>query len=91
VVEMHKTSCAVELEGEEISLFFEVLIEALRLWSEKGFESEEEKAEYQRIVNVVSKLLKPIRETTILSPSYIRTLERLKTQLEKQRTISLEA
>jgi len=80
---MHKTRCAAEFEGEEISLFFEVLIEALRVWSEKGFESEEEKAEYQRIVNVVSKLLEPIRETTILSPSYIRTLERLQAHLEK--------
>jgi len=53
---MHKTRCAVELEGEEISLFFEVLDEGLRMWSEKGFQSEEEKAEYQRIVSVVSRL-----------------------------------
>jgi len=85
---MHKTRCVVELEGEEISLFFEVLIETLRVWSEKGFESEEEKAEYQRIVGVVSKLLEPIRETTIISSGYIRTLERLKAHLEKQQTIS---
>jgi len=63
---MHKTSCVVELEGEEISLFFEVLIETLRVWSEKGFESEEEKAEYQRIVSVVSKLREAIGETTTL-------------------------
>jgi len=88
---MHKTSCAVELEKEEVSLLFEVLIEGLRVWSEKGFESEEEKAEYQRIVGVVSKLLEPIRETTIISSNYIRTLERLKAHLEKQRAISLEA
>jgi len=53
---MHKTRCAVELEGEEITLFFEVLDETLRVWSEKGFESEEEKAKYQRIANLVNKL-----------------------------------
>jgi len=88
VVEMHKTSCAVELEGEEISLLFEVLIEGLRVWSEKGFESEEEKAEYQRIVSVVSKLFEPMRGTTVLSPSYIRTLERLKAHLEKQQALT---
>jgi len=63
---MHKTSCVVELEGEEITLFFEVLIETLRVWSEKGFESEEEKAEFQRIVSVVSKLREAIGETTTL-------------------------
>lgn len=85
---MHKTRCVVELEGEEISFFFEVLIETLRVWSEKGFENEEEKAEYQRIVGVVSKLLEPMRDTNILSPSYIRALERLKVYLEKQQTIS---
>jgi len=63
---MHKTRCAVELEGEEISLLFEVLDEGLRVWSERGFESEEEKAEYQRIVSVVSKLREAMRETTTL-------------------------
>ena len=61
---MHKTRCAVELEGEEISLLFEVLDEGLRVWSEKGFESEEEKAEYQRIVSVVSRLREAMGETT---------------------------
>jgi len=85
---VHKTICAVEFEGEEITLFFEVLIETLRVWSEKGFESEEEKAEYQRIVSVVSKLFEPLRETTILSSSYIRTLERLKAHPQKQQTVS---
>jgi len=61
---VHKTRCAVELEGEEISLLFEVLDEGLRVWSEKGFESEEEKAEYQRIVSVVSRLREAMGETT---------------------------
>jgi len=57
---MHKNRCAVELEKEEVSLLFEVLIEGLRVWSEKGFESEEEKAEYQRVVSVVCKLREAI-------------------------------
>jgi len=61
---MHKTRCAVELEGEEISLLFEVLDEGLRVLSKKGFESEEEKAEYQRIVSVISRLRKVIGEAT---------------------------
>jgi len=60
VVAMHKNRCAVELEKEEVSLLFEVLIEGLRVWSEKGFESEEEKAEYQRVVSVVCKLREAI-------------------------------
>jgi len=63
---MQKTSCVVEFEGEEISLLFEVLVETLRVWSEKGFESGEEKAEYQRLVSVVSKLREAIGETTTL-------------------------
>jgi len=63
---VHKTSCAVEFEGEEITLLFEVLIETLRVWSEKGFESEEEKTEYQRIVSVVSKLREAIGENATL-------------------------
>jgi hypothetical protein len=53
---VHKTRCAVELEGEAISLLFEILDEGLRLLREKGFESDEEKADYQRIVSVVSGL-----------------------------------
>jgi hypothetical protein len=66
VVEMHKTRCAVELEGEEISLFFEVLDESLRIWSEKGFESEEKKAKYQRIASVVNKLREGMGEKVTL-------------------------
>jgi len=61
---MHKTSCVVELKGDEISLFFEVLDETLRVWSEKGFKSEEEKAEYQRILSVANKLHEAMGETT---------------------------
>jgi len=74
---MHKTRCVVELEGEEISLFFEVLDETLRLWNEKGFESEEEKAEYQRISSVASKLHEAMGETTKKTAS----------QINKQQTV----
>lgn len=59
---MHKTRCVVELEGEAITLFFEVLDETLRTWSEKGFESEEEKAKYQHIANLVNALREGIGE-----------------------------
>ena len=88
VAEMHKTSCFVEFEEKEIFLLVDFLVDDLRVWSEKGFESEEEKAEYQRIVSVVSKLFEPMRGTTVLSPSYIRTLERLKAHLEKQQALT---
>ena len=63
---MHKTSCFVEFGKEELSHLIDFLVEDLRVWSEKGFESEEEKAEYQRIVSVVSKLREAMGETTIL-------------------------
>jgi len=63
---MHKTSCFVEFGKEELSYVVHFLVEDLRVWSEKGFESEEEKAEYQRIVSVVSKLREAVGETTIL-------------------------
>lgn len=63
---MHKNSCVVELEGEEISLLFEVLVEGLRVWSEKGFESREEKEQFQRIIKVVSKLREAMGENTTL-------------------------
>ena len=51
---MHKEGCVVELEGEQISFFFEVLVEALYVWSKKGFENEEEKKECKRIVGMVN-------------------------------------
>jgi len=86
---VHKTSCAVELEGEEISLLFEVLVEGLCIIREQGFQSEEEKTEYQRIVSVVNRLFEPVRKTTTLSPSYVQTLERLKGHLGKQQTTHL--
>jgi len=63
---MHKTRCAVELEKEEISLLVDFLVEDIRVWSEKGFESGEEKAQFQRLVSVVSKLREAIGETTTL-------------------------
>jgi hypothetical protein len=86
VVEVHKTRCVVELEGEAISILFEVLVEGLSLLSEKGLESEEEKREYQRVVDLADKLFETVRKTAILSPNYVQTLERLKRDLRRQQT-----
>jgi len=78
---MHKTECVVELEGEAISILFEVLVEGLSILSEKGLKSEEEKNEYQRVLDFADKLFETVRKTATLSPKYIRTLERLKGHL----------
>jgi len=85
---MHKTECVVELEGEAISLLFEVLVEGLSLLSEKGLECEEEKKEYQRVLDFADKLFETVRKTGILSPSYVQTLERLKRDSERQQATS---
>jgi len=63
---MHKTCCAVEFEGEELSFLVDFLVDDLRVWSEKGFESEDEKEQFQQLVNVVSKLREATGETTTL-------------------------
>jgi len=81
---MHKTEYVVELEGEAISILFEVLVEGLSILSEKGLESEEEKKEYQRVVDFANRLFEAVRKTGILSPDYVQTLERLKQDLERQ-------
>jgi len=63
---MSKTSIIVKFGKGELSYLIDYLVEDLRAWSEKGFESREEKEQFQRIVNVTSKLRKAIRETTTL-------------------------
>jgi len=65
-LKMSETTMAVEFGKEELSCLVDFLVDDLRVWSEKGFESEEEKAEYQRIITVVSKLREAAGETTIL-------------------------
>jgi len=63
---MNKTAVTVEFGKEELSYLVNYLVEDLRVWSEKGFESREEKKQFQRIVSVVSKLREAIGETTTL-------------------------
>ena len=65
-LKMNGTTATVELEKEELSYLINFLVEDLRAWSEKGFESREEKEQFQRIVSVASKLREAMRETTIL-------------------------
>ena len=63
---MNGTTIAVELGKEELSYLIDYLIMDLRAWSENGFESGEEKEQFERIVSVVSKLREAMRETTTL-------------------------
>jgi len=85
---VHKTECVVELDEEAISILFEVLVEGLSILSEKGLKSEEEKNEYQRVLDFADKLFETVRKTDILSPSHVQTLERLKRDLKRQQTTS---
>jgi len=63
---MSKTPLEVEFGKEELLYLVNYLVEDLRSWSEKGFESREEKEQFQRIASVTSKLREAMRETTTL-------------------------
>jgi len=63
---MNEIAVTVEFGKEELSYLIDFLVEDLRSWSEKGFESREEKEQFQRIVNVASKLREAMGETTTL-------------------------
>ena len=63
---MSKTTIMVEFEKEELSYLTDYLVEDLRVWSEKGFESREEKEQFQRTISVVSKLREAMGENTTL-------------------------
>jgi len=62
---MGKTTVAVELEREDLSYLIDYILEDLRAWSEKGFESGEE-GQFQRIVSIVSKLRDAVGENEII-------------------------
>jgi hypothetical protein len=63
---MSETTVAVEFGKEELSYLIDFLVEDLRVWSEKGFDSGEEKEQFQSIVNVLCKLREAIGESATL-------------------------
>ena len=63
---MNDTTATVELEKEELSYLIDFLVEDLRAWSEKGFESTGEEEQFQRIVSLVSKLRETMGENATL-------------------------
>ena len=63
---MSKTTLTVEFEKEELSYLIDYLVEDLRVWSEKGFESREEKEQFQRTISAVSKLREAMGENITL-------------------------
>lgn len=63
---MSKT-VVVKFEQKEISCLIDHLLEDLRVWSEKGFESKEEEESFQRIVYIVSKLREANKENEVIS------------------------
>jgi len=65
-LKMNETAVTVEFGREELSYLVDFLVEDLRVWSEKGFESGKEKEQFQRVISVVSKLREAIGETTTL-------------------------
>jgi len=54
-LKMSETKVPIEFGREELSCLIDFLVDDLRFWSEKGFESREEKEQFQRIVSVASK------------------------------------
>ena len=63
---MSRTIVTVEFGKEELSYLIDYLVEDLRAWSEKGFESKEEEEQFQRIVSVANKLREAMGEITTL-------------------------
>jgi len=66
VIRMSKTTLTVEFRKEELLYIIDYLVEDLRVWSEKGFESREEKEQFQRIVSVLCKLREAMGEIATL-------------------------
>lgn len=46
----------VKLSKNELKYMVDFLIEVLRVWHEKGFESKKEEMEFQQVVIITSKL-----------------------------------
>jgi len=63
---MGENVVTIEFGKEELSYLVNYLVEDLRSWSEKSFESREEKEQFQRMVSMVSKLREAMGETTTL-------------------------
>jgi len=63
---MSRTIVTVEFGKEELSYLIDYLVEDLRAWSEKGFESREEEEQFQRIVSMASKLREAMGEDATL-------------------------
>ena len=66
MIRMSKTTLTVEFRKEELLYIIDYLVEDLRVWSEKGFESREEKEQFQRIVSVLCKLREAMGEIATL-------------------------
>jgi hypothetical protein len=66
VIKMSKTAVTVEFGKEELLYLINYLVEDLRVWSEKGFESKEEKEQFQNILSAVNKLREAIGENIVL-------------------------
>lgn len=65
-LKMNGTLVSVELGKEELAHLIDFLIEDLRVWNEKGFESREEEEQFQRILGVVNKLREAAGENVTL-------------------------
>jgi len=63
---MSKT-VVVRFEQKEISCLIDYLLEDLRVWSEKDFESKEEEESFQRMACIVSKLREANEENELIS------------------------
>jgi len=63
---MSRTTVTVEFGKKELSFLIDFLVEELRVWSEKSFESRREEEQFQRMVGVVSKLREAIGENITL-------------------------
>lgn len=57
---MNKTRIVVEFEKKELTYLIDYLLEELRVWTEKGFESREEERQFQRTSDIVCRLRKAV-------------------------------
>lgn len=63
---MSKAIVTVKFRKKDLSYLIDYLVEDLRVWNEKGFESKEERERFQHLISIINVLRKANREKTII-------------------------
>ncbi|MEM3759589.1 MAG: hypothetical protein QXZ02_00595 [Candidatus Bathyarchaeia archaeon] len=63
---MSKAIVTVKFRKKDLSYLVDYLVEDLRVWNEKGFESKEERERFQQLISIINILREANREKTTI-------------------------